>query len=111
MRNNLQVFKDFVNGLDDSETVTVSVGNLNWLIGYCDESLRFEKDSGKTIEQLHELISNFEGVLSKEIEGNKAISGNGVRGNTFQDGVTLGLETAKSMYLVRVIQKAIRMNE
>lgn len=106
MRNDLQVFKEFVNGLDDSETVTVNVGNLNWLIGYCDESLKLEKDLGKTIGQLHELINKFEEALTKEVEGNKVISGNGVRGNTFQDGVTLGLETAKSMYLVRVIQKS-----
>lgn len=57
-------------------------------------------------EKLLELIIEFEKKLTKEIEGNEKIS---PKDNTFQDGVTLGLRTAKSMYLVRVWQEIERL--
>lgn len=60
----------------------------------------------KKNDRLLELIIEFEKKLTKEIEGNEKIS---PKDNTFQDGITLGLQTAKSIFLVRVWQEVERL--
>lgn len=59
----------------------------------------------KKNERLLELIVEFESRMSEEVERNEKLGGL----SDHQDGITLGLQTAKSMFLVGVWQEIERL--
>lgn len=56
-------------------------------------------------DKLLELIVEYEEFLTKEIEWNKNLIGN----NDRHEGFVMGLESAKSMFLVRIWQEVERL--
>ncbi|MFE8697959.1 hypothetical protein ACFYKT_16580 [Cytobacillus sp. FJAT-53684] len=56
-------------------------------------------------DKLLELIVEYEEFLTKEIEWNKNLTGNNYR----HEGFVMGLESAKSMFLVRIWQEVERL--
>ncbi|MEK5038796.1 hypothetical protein [Sporosarcina sp. FSL K6-3457] len=60
----------------------------------------------KKNERMLELIIEFEELLTGEIESNYKREGSS---ETFRAGVNVGLETAKSIFLVRVWKKLERL--
>jgi hypothetical protein len=59
----------------------------------------------KKNEKLLELIVEFESKLTEEVERNEKLKGI----SDYQDGITIGLQTAKSMFLVQVWQEIERL--